>query len=832
MLYNYVVINCNDLFMKNIIKTFAYGFTAVILFGFSASPVLANAVFNNHPNDFATVRVSNYTDNPGSTSSWSSYVSADAGDIVSVAIYYHNNGTENANSTKLKINNGQNIGAGYTHTISGSVSALNAGMVSGSATINLSSSQTLTYIPGSALWYPNQTTTNEVPPIGGQNGTEIFSGTGINIGTITPGWSSQGSFVVQYQVSEAQTIQSPIVTTNSYSLNGNQATLNGYVNGQGNNPYTWFVYGTSSNLGVGSLATAQDYQASTSTSFSETVSVNSNTTYYYKACALVNGGGTDCGSILSFYTGSNTPDPEPEDDTEFPIVTTDSASSISYYSAVLNGDVQYTGNDTVYSLKFHYGTNANNLSNMVSAFPGSLNNPGSFSFQVSNLSPDTTYYYKACGTNSIGQDCGNIVSFTTDDNDDNDDDDDDDNVDLEVKTLSAQSITTHSAVLRGDIEETSGEDVVRYFEYGDDDDDLDYTLVLPGVTDNEGQFQALLTGLQSGETYYFRACIEADDTNDEDCGNVRSFTTNGGYQPPISVGNMQAITSYATGISSTSAVLNGASINSTSNGTVSYFQYGTSSNLGNTTATKSVNAGQTLYNAQAITGLVPNTTYYYRIVTGNVLGNVSTFKTSTNQTVVITPTPVTNPGGGTGGAGIVYLALDITPDFENVYEGDVINFDVDYRNLYNGDLEDVVIQVMFPEEIEFRKSTAGFYSAPNRALIVDLGDLDDNEDGTFLVQGEVLGRFNNRDSVITIAEGTYDHPTISNAQGSSTAYALNTILLDGSTLGAFAWGSGFFPGIFGWLILILLILLIIWISRRMYVDHQDRKNEKPTLQIN
>lgn len=817
--------------MKNIIKTIVYGFSAVILFGLSATPVLANAVFNNHPSDFDTIRVSNFTDFPGSNSNWTSAISADAGDVVSVAIYYHNNGTQTANSTKIKINNGPNIGSAFTHTISGSVSAVNAGTVSGSAIFNLTSSQTLTYIPGSVRWYPNQSTTNSTPLPFGQNGTEIFSASGLNIGTIAQGWPSQGSVVLQYQVSETQTIQNPIVTTNSATnVSQNQATLNGFVNGQGNNPYTWFVYGTSSNLGAGSLTTGQDYQSFTSGNFSETVSVNSNTTYYFKACALVNGGATICGSTLSFFTGTNVID------VQLPNVVTNNATGVSYYSATLNGAVTDMGNaNSVYSLKFEYGTNSGNLNQTAFASQSSLNNPGSFSAQVSNLSSNTTYYFRACGTNGAGQDCGNIFSFTTDNNNDNDND----NIDLEVQTLTAQSVTTQSAVLRGDIEETSGEEVIRYFEYGEDDDDLDYTLVLPGTTDNEGQFQALVTGLQAGETYYFRACIEAEDSNDEDCGNIRSFTTDGGswYQPPVSTGTLQAVTSFATGISSNSAILNGLSINSTSNGTISYFQYGTTPSLGLSTSTKSVNSGQTLYNAQAITGLVPNTTYYYRIVTGGVLGNVSTFKTSTNQTVVVTNvnsnTPTnTSVNTNTGGAGMIYLALDITPDFENVYQGDVVNFDVDYRNLYNGDLEDVVIQVMFPEEIEFRKSTAGFYSAPNRALIVDLGDLDNNEEGTFLVQAEILGRFNNRDSVITIAEGTYDHPTISNAQGSSTAYALNTILIAGSTLGAFAFGAGFLPGIFGWLILILLLLLIVWISRKIYMDHYDRKNEKQTLQIN
>lgn len=358
--------------MKKTFKTIVYGFMAVVLFGSSTQAVLAATVFNNHPNDFATVRVSNYTNNPGSNSGWSSSVSADAGDIISVIVYYHNNGSENANSTKIKINNGQNLSSAYTHSFSGSVSAANAGSVLGTATVNISSSQSLTYIPGSTVWFPNQTVTGGQALVGGQNGTEIFSSSGLNIGTITPGWSSQGSVVLKYQVSESQQNQSPIVTTNSYSLNGNQVTLNGYVNGQGQNPYTYFVYGTNSNLGNGSQTTNQDYQSSTSTSFSETVNVNSNTTYYYKACATTNGG-TVCGSTLSFSTNGND---DNNNDEFIPNVVTNNATNIDEDSATLNGEVENTGNDTVSFLKFVYGTNSNNLYNTVYASPSSTNSNG------------------------------------------------------------------------------------------------------------------------------------------------------------------------------------------------------------------------------------------------------------------------------------------------------------------------------------------------------------------------------------------------------------------------------------------------------------------------
>lgn len=703
--------------MKKIFKTIVYGFAAVALFGFSANSVLAATVFNNHSNDYPTILVSNYTDNPGSNSNWSSSVSADAGDIVSVLVYYHNNGSEDAVSTKLKINNGQTLGSAWTHTFSGSVSAFNANQVSGSATVNISSSQSLTYVSGSASWYANNQSTTEYALPNGQSGTEVFSSSGVNIGTIAPGWASQGSFVVQYKVSgnSQPQDQAPIVTTNSYSLNGNQATLHGHVDGQGENPYTYFVYGTNSNLNGGN-STVQDYQNQTTTNFSETVYVNDNTTYYYKACATTDGG-SDCGVIKSFWTGDN------------------------------NG-----GNDE----------------------------------------------------------------------------------DIEVTTLSAQNVQENSATLRGDIIETNGEDVERYFEYGEDEDDLDEVVYLSGQTDNEGIFSKTINGLDDNTTYYFRACIESQDSNDEDCGSIKSFKTDkviyGCGNCGIPVCQAYATTTYATGISSTSAVLNGVSKAGNSSAS-SYFQYGTTTgNIGSSVGYQTVSSCGSLYNSYNLTGLQPNTTYYYRIVTGSTHGEIKSFTTPAKSIVVIPqppkpkPTPTPKPTDDDGS--LIYLALDITPDFENVYEGDTVNFDVDYRNLYNGTLEDVVINVRFPEEIEFRKSTQGVYSELDRSLAIELGDLKDDEEGTILIQADILGRLNGQGVVVTTAEGTYVHPIIENAQGSSMAHALNTILEKQSV---FDFDS---LGIFGWLILILLILLIIWISRKIYHDHEDRKNQKPTFQIN
>ncbi len=166
------------------------------------------ATFNSDPQDPSTLRVSNYSRNPGCNTCWSNTVSADAGDIVSFMIYYHNTSNENAINTTLLVN--VPTFAFTSQTISGSVLSTNSSSANGNVSVHLSSSQTLTFIPGSLRWYPNQSNQSQNAPFG-QIGSEILS-SGLNIGNIAGGWPSQGYAVFQTRVSSnsAATVPTPI----------------------------------------------------------------------------------------------------------------------------------------------------------------------------------------------------------------------------------------------------------------------------------------------------------------------------------------------------------------------------------------------------------------------------------------------------------------------------------------------------------------------------------------------------------------------------------------------------------------------------------------------
>lgn len=155
------------------------------------------ASFNNSGQDSPTLQVSNYSVNPGCNNCWSGNVSAGDGDIISFMIYYHNTENDTAGNTVLQVS--LPSGTFSSANASGNVSASNASGASGNVGIQLSSSQNLTFIPGSFKWYPNQSSSPQSAPFG-QNGSEITY-SGLNIGNIAGGWSGQGYAVFQAQVS-------------------------------------------------------------------------------------------------------------------------------------------------------------------------------------------------------------------------------------------------------------------------------------------------------------------------------------------------------------------------------------------------------------------------------------------------------------------------------------------------------------------------------------------------------------------------------------------------------------------------------------------------------
>jgi glycosidase len=138
---------------------------------------------------------------------------------------------------------------------------------------------------------------------------------------------------------------------------------------------------------------------------------------------------------------------------------------------------------------------------------------------------------------------------------------------------------------------------------------------------------ASLTDLVPGTTYHYR--VVATNSAGTTYGPDATFTTT------ITVPETTAITSPASSITTNAAVLNGI-VNPNGNPTTAYFQYGILANqLTERTPDQSLGSGSSALNISApLSGIQPDTVYFYRVVATNPI------KTVTGATISFATLPV------------------------------------------------------------------------------------------------------------------------------------------------------------------------------------------------
>ncbi|MGA0848654.1 MAG: DNA/RNA non-specific endonuclease, partial [Chthoniobacterales bacterium] len=250
-----------------------------------------------------------------------------------------------------------------------------------------------------------------------------------------------------------------------------------------------------------------------------------------------------------------------------PTVSSSSAGSVATTSAVLNGNVSNAGTSAVSARGFVYSTMDMTLEigadgvTTLSAGSGT----GSFDATVENLSPGTTYYFRAFATNETGTTYGEILNFTT----------------LKAEPLlhpadfAAGTITSSRIAATWTTTEADGYLLVVSSDAGsppidgapvaDDTDVSDGSgaVNLPAGTTSYNDF----TGFAAGQSYTFRiyAFNNSGSAIDYKTGSAPSFTGGVLTTPELSVSGTPAplTTTYGAPSSATTFSVSGVFLTST-----------------------------------------------------------------------------------------------------------------------------------------------------------------------------------------------------------------------------------------------------------------------------
>jgi len=458
-------------YMKKIISA-VFGF-AIMFAGqsvFAASPL-----WNSASNDCPTVNIANYSTQVGyGNPCWNSTsVSASAGDSINVRVYYHNASDllgYPINATNVRVVLNASSGSSTNHSISGQIVSDQGSIPFGPVNVTLSSAQTLSF--GGTRWYPNQGSQASLPF--GQSGSEIINGNGLRLGTVAPGWSTQGSVVVAFAVGNTQTASCSVsINANQTSVtSGNPATLSW----TSNNCTSATISGPTGTISNSLNGSQVVYPTSTST---YTITGNNSNGVSQTQSVTVNVNQQVSNCTISNFNASSTS------------VTSGQGATLSWG----------TNNCTSATISGPTGTISNSLSGSQTVYPGNGSNTyriNAYGSNGGNVSQEITIY-----TNQV---VNNVCAVTT----------------------VATNISRTGATLNGLVTNGSGSSNT-YFEYGPTVS-VEYRTAGRFVSGNMN-FSETLTGLPSNATYYYRLVSECNGNISR--GALDFFRTSGATQQVI-----------------------------------------------------------------------------------------------------------------------------------------------------------------------------------------------------------------------------------------------------------------------------------------------------------
>jgi len=404
----------------------------------------------------------------------------------------------------------------------------------------------------------------------------------------------------------------PTASTDAATAVGvGSATLHGTVNANNTPTTVYFDYGLTAAYGVTLLADQNPVAGIGSTPVTLSITgLTVNTTYHYRV-RILSAYGFVNGADMTFTTLSAEP---------APTAVTNAATAVGIATATLNGTVNANG--TTITVTFEYGkTTGYGRTATADQSPVTGSTDTAVSSGLDNLEPNMTYHYRVVAQNIGNTVYGADVTFTTG------------ALPPTAETQAATAITAAGATLNGMVNAKNDSTTVT-FEYG--------TTLAYGTTVTADQspvaggsntaVSKAITGLTNNTTYHYRVAAQ------------NSSGTIYGADMTLFTGTVSptAVTKAASNIGLTNATLNGM-VNANHDNTAVTFEYGQTAAYGRTvTADPSSVSGSTDTAVHFnLNGLLPNTTYHFRVVGQNGVGTTDggdmTFTTGTSISIAIVP---------------------------------------------------------------------------------------------------------------------------------------------------------------------------------------------------
>jgi len=318
-------------------------------------------------------------------------------------------------------------------------------------------------------------------------------------------------------------------------------------------------------------------------------------------------------------------------------------------------------------------------------------------------------------------------------------------------------------------------------------------------------------------TYTLRAyCNNGDTKSDSVTISVNGASTNGSAP--------QVVTTVATPLSTSQARLNGLTIPNSNVTTYSWFEWGPTQSLGYYTNKQTLTSTASTYYNDVVSGLVAGTTYYYRAATqnqyGTVYGSIVPFQTSgavQSTTTIVKYVPQVTSNAIVAKSAPSLLELRVESAYDHMCVGGSINYHITFHNVSTQTLQNAVLRITLPNEIDYSGSSQGSYNVLDRTVTIPLGNMPVGASGTVDVNGKVNNSAVVGKVAVTTATVVYTNP-LTRAQEDAIAYSIVTITNDcPNLLGASVFGFSFLPHtLLGWLLLIVVILALIVLARQFF----------------